>query len=88
MKTMLAIAGAGLVIALGGWAYGVVTVGVPLQDPTAAQAAAERANVATSAWVMGGGALTVLAGIVGIAILGLGRLGRPRSRPVAGSNDC
>jgi len=31
MRTMLAIAGAGLVIAGGGWADGVITVGVELR---------------------------------------------------------
>jgi len=79
MKMMLAIAGAGLVIALGGLAYGVLTVGVPYQDPTAAQAAAERMNVAISGWAMGGGILMLLAACGGLVIIGLGRLVWPRS---------
>jgi len=76
---MLAIAGAGFVIASGGLVYGVLTVGVPYQDATAAQAAAERTNVAISNWAMGGGILMLLAAGGGLLILGMGRLLRPRS---------
>ena len=79
MKMMLGIAGAGLVIALGGLVYGVVTVGVPYQDPTAAQAAAERMNFAISGWAMGGGILMLLAAGGGLVMLGAVRLMRPRS---------
>ena len=79
MKMMLAIAGAGLVIAFGGLLHGVLTVGVPYQDPTAAQAAAERMNVAISDWAMGVGILMLLAAGGGLVILGLGRLLWPRS---------
>jgi len=38
----------GTVVAIGGLLYGVLTVGVPYPDPTPAQAAAERANLAIS----------------------------------------
>jgi len=74
MKTMFAIAGIGLVIALAGVAYGALTVGVPYPDPTPAQAAAERAYLAISARAMGGGVILMLAGVGGLAMLGLGRL--------------
>lgn len=79
MKMMLTIAGVGLVIASGGLAYGIFAVGVPYQDPTAAQAAAERANAAISGWTMGGGVLILLAGVGGSVILGLRRVVWPRS---------
>ena len=83
MKWMLGIAASGLVIAAGGLIYGVLAVGVPHQNPTPAQAAAERMNVAVSGWAMAGGSLMLIAGLAGIAIIGtsrlLGRCSRPRN---------
>ena len=74
MKTMVAIAALGLVVASGGFLYGGFTIGVPYQDATPAQAAAERANMAITSRAMVGGVLMFLAGIGGAAILGLRRL--------------
>ena len=48
--------------------YGVVAVGVPAQDPTPAQEAAERFNLALSGWAMAVGGVVMVAGIVGMAV--------------------
>jgi hypothetical protein len=74
MKVMLALAATGLAVAIGGILYGVVTVGVPYPDPTPAQAAAERANLAIVEWAMVGGGLLLLCGVVGMTIRVAGRL--------------
>jgi hypothetical protein len=81
MKMMLAIAGVGLVVGLGGLMYGVFAVGVPYQDPTATQAASERANGAISGWAMGSGAFMFLTGLVGFAIQGVRRYRTCRTNP-------
>ena len=48
--------------------YGVVAVGVPAQDPTPAQADAERFNLALSGWTMAIGGVVMFGGIVGMAV--------------------
>jgi hypothetical protein len=45
MAKMFVIAGIGLAMAIAGFVYGVVAVGVPTQDPTPAQAAADHSAV-------------------------------------------
>jgi hypothetical protein len=79
MKWMIVTAAAGLFVAAGGLLYGGLTVGVPYPDPTPAQAVAERSNLAISSWMMAGGSAVLLVGIVGIGVLGVARLSRPRS---------
>jgi hypothetical protein len=74
MKLLLVLTLSGFVAAIGGLVYGVLAVGVPCQDPTPAQAAAERASAAISGWAMGGGTVMTLAGLVGIAFVGASRL--------------
>jgi heme/copper-type cytochrome/quinol oxidase subunit 2 len=55
-------------MAIAGFVYGVVAVGVPTQDPTPAQAAAERFNLALSGWAMAVGGAVMVAGIIGMAV--------------------
>jgi hypothetical protein len=45
MAKMSVLAGIGLAMAIAGFVYGVVAVGVPTQDPTPAQAAADHSAV-------------------------------------------
>lgn len=68
MAKMSVLAGIGLAMAVAGFVYGVVAVGVPAQDPTPAQAAAERFNLAFSGWTMAIGGVVMVAGIVGMAV--------------------
>jgi hypothetical protein len=68
MAKMSVLAGIGLALAIAGFVYGVVAVGVPTQDPTLAQAEAERFNLALSGWTMAVGGLVMVAGIVGMAV--------------------
>lgn len=68
MAKMSVIAGIGLAMAIAGFVYGVVAVGVPTQDPTPAQAAAERFNLALSGWAMAVGGAVMVAGIIGMAV--------------------
>ena len=68
MTKMSVLAGIGLAMAIAGFVYGVVAVGVPAQDPTPAQAAAERFNLALSGWAMAVGGVVMVAGIVGMAV--------------------
>ena len=68
MAKMSVLAGIGLALAVAGFVYGVVAVGVPTQDPTPAQAAAERFNLALSGWAMTIGGGVMVAGIVGMAV--------------------
>lgn len=83
MAKMSVLAGIGLAMAIAGFVYGVVAVGVPAQDPTPAQADAERFNLALSGLTMAIGGVVMLAGIVGMA--GAARNGgTPRSRRVSG----
>ncbi len=79
MTWMISIAATGFVLTLAGFLYGVLTVGVPYPDPTPAQAAAERSNLAISDWAMAGGGIMLLAGIAGVGILGVTRLLWPRA---------
>jgi hypothetical protein len=65
MTWMIVTAAAGLFVAAGGLLCGVLTVEVPYPDPTPAQAAAERSNVAVSSWMMLGGSVMLLAGLSG-----------------------
>jgi heme/copper-type cytochrome/quinol oxidase subunit 2 len=68
MAKMSVLAGIGLALASAGFVYGVVAVGVPAQDPTPAQAAAERFNLALSGWAMAVGGVVMVAGIIGMAV--------------------
>jgi heme/copper-type cytochrome/quinol oxidase subunit 2 len=68
MAKMSVLAGIGLAMAIAGFVYGVVAVGVPTQDPTPAQAAAERFNLALSGWAMAVGGAVMVAGIIGMAV--------------------
>jgi hypothetical protein len=68
MAKMSVLAGIGLALAVAGFVYGVVAVGVPAQDPTPAQAAAERFNLALSGWAMAVGGVVMVVGIIGMAI--------------------
>jgi heme/copper-type cytochrome/quinol oxidase subunit 2 len=68
MAKMSVLAGIGLAMAIAGFVYGVVAVGVPAQDPTPAQAAAERFNLALSGWAMAVGGVVMVAGIIGMAV--------------------
>ena len=68
MTKMSVLAGIGLAMAIAGFVYGVVAVGVPAQDTTPAQAAAERFNLALSGWAMAVGGVAMVAGIVGMAV--------------------
>jgi len=78
MKFMVAMAVLGVVIAVCGLIYGVLAVGVPYQEPSAAQAAAEETYLTVFDWVMAGGGLMVVAGLVGAAIIGSSRRYWPR----------
>jgi heme/copper-type cytochrome/quinol oxidase subunit 2 len=69
MTRMSVVAGIGLAMAIAGFVYGVVAVGVPAQDPTPAQADAERLNLALSGWVMAVGGVVTVTGIVGMAVV-------------------
>jgi hypothetical protein len=62
MAKMSVLAGIGLAMAIAGFVYGVVAVGVP------AQAEAERFNLALSGWTMAIGGVVMVAGIVGMAV--------------------
>jgi len=73
MAKMSVLAGIGLAMAIAGFVYGVVAVGVPAQDPTPAQADAERFNLALSGWTMAIGGVVMVAGIVGMAVAAAGR---------------
>ena len=66
MAKMSVLAGIGLAMAIAGFVYGVVAVGVPAQDP--AQADAERFNLALSGWTVAIGGVVMLAGIVGMGV--------------------
>jgi hypothetical protein len=79
MKLMLWLMLSGFAVAIGGIVYGVLAVGVPYQDPTPAQAAAERGSVAISGWAMGGGTVMMLVGLVGMAFIGVSRLVKLKS---------
>ena len=68
MAKMSVLAGIGLAMAIAGFVYGVVAVGVPAQDPTPAQADAERFNLALSGWTMAIGGVVMFGGIVGMAV--------------------
>lgn len=68
MAKMSVLAGIGLAMAVAGFVYGVVAVGVPAQDPTPTQAAAERFNLALSGWAMAVGGAVMVAGIIGMAV--------------------
>ena len=69
MTKMSVLAGIGLAMAIAGFVYGVVAVGVPAQDPTPAQAAAERFNLALSGWAMAVGGAVMVVGIIGMAVV-------------------
>ena len=86
MKTLLALTLFGFVVAIGGLLYGVVAVGVPYQDPTPAQAAAERASLAISGWAIGGGSVIAIVSLTGMAIIGTYRLVQPRPHQSLGSD--
>jgi hypothetical protein len=64
--------GIGLAMVIAGFVYGVVAVSVPAQDPTPAQADAERFNLALSGWTMAIGGVVMFAGIVGMAVAAAG----------------
>lgn len=68
MAKMSVFAGIGLAMAIAGFVYGVMAVGVPAQDPTPAQAAAERFNLALSGWALAVGGVVLVAGIIGMAV--------------------
>jgi heme/copper-type cytochrome/quinol oxidase subunit 2 len=68
MTKMSVLAGIGLAMAIAGFVYGGVAVGVPAQDPTPAQAAAERFNLALSGWAMAIGGVVMVVGIIGMAV--------------------
>ena len=68
MAKMSVLAGIGLALAVAGFVYGVVAVGVPTQDPTPAQAESERFNLALSGWTMAVGGVVMVAGIVGMTV--------------------
>ena len=68
MAKMSVLAGIGLAMAIAGFLHGVMAVGVPAQDPTPAQAAAERFNLALSGWAMAVGGVLMLAGIIVMAV--------------------
>ena len=68
MAKMSVVAGIGLATAIAGFVFGVVAVGVPTQDPTPAQAVAEKFNLALSGWAMAGGGVVTIAGIIGMAV--------------------
>jgi hypothetical protein len=70
---------AGVMIFGVGLAYGAVTVGVPYQDPTPAQYAAEQINVAISAWAMGVGLCVFTLGLVMLFVLAALKLIRRRA---------
>jgi hypothetical protein len=55
MTWMIAIAATGAALSLAGLVYGVLMVGVPYPDPTPAQDAAEKSNLAISSLMMAGG---------------------------------
>jgi hypothetical protein len=74
MKLMLWLSLSGFAVAIGGLAYGVLAVGVPYQDPTPSQAAAERVSVAISGWAMSCGTVMTLVGLIGMAFNGARRL--------------
>jgi hypothetical protein len=74
MKLFLGLTLSGVAVAIGGLVYGVLAVGVPYQDPTPAQAAAERVSAAISGWAMGGGTVMTLVGLVGMVVIGTSRL--------------
>lgn len=74
MKFLLWLTLSGFAVAIGGIVYGVLAVGVPYQDPTPAQAAAERVSVAISGWAMGGGAVMTLVSLVGMVVVRASRL--------------
>jgi heme/copper-type cytochrome/quinol oxidase subunit 2 len=78
MTKMSVLAGIGLAMAIAGFVYGVVAVGVPAQDPTPAQAAAERLNIALSGWAMAGGGFVMVAGIIGMAVAAARRVSGQR----------
>ncbi len=69
----------GLFVAAAGLIYGVLMVGVPYQDPTPAQAVAERSNLAISSWMMASGSVVFLVGVAGTGVLGVTRFLWPRS---------
>lgn len=73
-KLMLWLTLSGFAVAIGGLLYGVLAVGVPYQDPTPAQAAAERVSVAISGWAMICGTVMTLFGLIGMALIGTSRL--------------
>ena len=79
MKLLLWLMLSGFAVAIGGLVYGVLAVGVPYQDPTPAQAAAERVSVAISGWAMGSGTVMILVGLVGMAFIGASRLWKFKS---------
>ena len=86
MKTLLALTLFGFVVAIGGLLYGVVAVGVPYQDPTPAQAAAERASFTISGWAIGGGSVIAIGSLTGMEIIGTNRLLQPRPHQSLGSD--
>lgn len=79
MKLFLGLTLSGFAVAIGGLVYGVLAVGVPYQDPTPAQAAAERVSDAITGWAMGGGTVMMLVGLVGMAFIGASRLVKLKS---------
>jgi hypothetical protein len=74
MKFLLWLTLSGFAVAIVGLVHGALAVGVPYQDPTPAQAAAERVSVAISDLAMGSGIVMTLVGLVGMAFIGVGRL--------------
>ncbi len=74
--TLIAFA---VVVFVSGFAYGVVMVGVPTQDPTPAIAAAEARDVSISGWAMLTGACLALISAVWLGVIAIVKLARRRT---------
>ena len=78
MTRWLSVAALGAATAVGGILHGVLTVGVPRPEPTPAQAAAERTNLAVSSWTTALGGIMLVGGLVAAAIDMAGRARKVR----------
>ena len=79
LKLLLWLTLSGFAVAIGSLVHGALALGVPYQEPTPAQAAAERVSVAISDLAMGGGIVMTLVGLIGMAFIGVGRLVKLKS---------